>query len=199
MEDLNKPIKAKKEIGFHNFFLGAILFHLVLIIILNINKVSKLDVAKEAYLKFTMIKLPPSPEAEPPKEEIQPQKTEVKVDAPNVQQTDVPKASMEVEEIKPMDAVQVEERDLLRDRLGGMAPPAQMEGLSGGEGGIGTGGGESDLGGGANIALPSSFGRPNEGSSESRGPAWGSGGGSGGGSGSGSGGKGSGFGGKKDV
>ena len=100
MEQFYQLEKAKKESGFHNFFLGAILLHLILFAVLNMHKVVKLDVTKEAFLKFTLIKLPPSPEVAPqPKEEIQPQKTEVKEDAATVQESSMPKAFKEVEEI----------------------------------------------------------------------------------------------------
>ncbi|MEW6088840.1 MAG: energy transducer TonB [bacterium] len=131
MEGSSKTIKIKKDISFHNFFLGAILLHLMLFVALNIHKVTKLDISKEAFLKFTLIKLPPSPEAESqPKEEITPQKTEIKVEPQKAAiETDVPKAFKEMEEIKPMDAVQVEERDLLRERLGSPIPDNLSERL----------------------------------------------------------------------
>lgn len=108
--------------GFHNFFLAAVLFHLIVFAILNAHRVAELDVSQEAFLRFTFVKLPFSTEVEPQlREEIIPQKTEVKVQA-TVRETAVPKAFKEVEEIKPMDAMQVEERDLLREKLESFMP-----------------------------------------------------------------------------
>lgn len=129
---------VKVRTGFHNFFLAAVLFHLVVFAILNARRVVELDVSEEAFLRFTFIKLPFSTEVEPQlREEIVPQKTEVKVQA-TVRETTVPKAFKEVEEIKPMDAMQIEERDLLREKLESFMP---------------------DNVGVAGIDLPSSFGR----------------------------------------
>ncbi|MFH1288336.1 MAG: TonB family protein [bacterium] len=139
MEQLSQTVKVKRRAGFHNFFLGAVLFHLIVFVILNAHRVVRLDVSKEAFLKFTLIKMPPSQEIESQlKKEIAPQKTEIKVKA-NVQEPVTPKAFKEVEEVQPMGVMQVEERDLLREKLESFVSDNISDKL------------------GANVALPSLF------------------------------------------